>query len=410
MATNKTPTTEAFSLLRFTMAAKFDWLSSLIFGFIPVEKPGLGTFATDHRMRWYYDPKMFEENTLEELVGAGVHECYHHLFEHFSRGKNLNAKKWNMAGDYEINDGLVRETKMPSWVIQAKAAGLPEDQIAEFYYSKIPDQPFGGNGPGGGGKGDKPKPGGGHCGSSACDQPAEWEDAYTEETEYKDGEGVDPVVQEYYRRQVAEDIINSKNRGSIPGGMQRWAEKKLKSKVDWKREVRANVQSAINSIAAGMVDYSRSRRNRRQESNPDFILPGFISPSPSVGIIADTSGSMSDAMVAQIKAEVAKVLTATSADVYLVDVDCEVNHVGRVKNPNDINLKGGGGTDMRLGYEALSKIKPRIHLVVCITDGYTPWPDSPIPGTKNIIVLTVKEKGDDAPKWAKVLHAVPEED
>jgi hypothetical protein len=66
---------------------------------------------------------------------------------------------------------------------------------------------------------------------------------------------------------------------------------------------------------------------------------------------------------------------------------------------------------MRIGYKALAESKIKPDLIICITDGYTPWPKEANPRTKNIICLTTT-KGHGAegevPKWAKVIWAEAE--
>src|SRR5437764_1272375 len=43
----------------------------------------------------------------------------------------------------------------------------------------------------------------------------------------------------------------------------------------------------------------------------------------------------------------------------------------------DVQLTGGGGTDMRVGITAATRARPAPHVIVVLTDGDTPWPDEP---------------------------------
>ncbi|MGH3305853.1 MAG: VWA-like domain-containing protein [Streptosporangiaceae bacterium] len=46
-----------------------------------------------------------------------------------------------------------------------------------------------------------------------------------------------------------------------------------------------------------------------------------------------------------------------------------------------VDLVGGGGTDMGTGIAAASVLRPRPAIIVVLTDGFTPWPDEPPRGS-----------------------------
>lgn len=423
MAATKTP---ALALVRFKAAVTYPYFSTIIFGLIPheVDKDHVvKTFAVDAHMRLYYNPEMFDTCSQDELVGILIHEINHVLRGHHDRGKLLNGKLFNLAGDCEINDDIMDEKNcgvtLPKWVVTPKTYDLPNDQLAEWYYTKLLEksekdktlQQLIEQMTGTGKDGYPGKPGAGGCGSIAHGGKEEYE---VDDPNDPNNPGHSEGMVDFYRKATAEDIQHhSKTRGTVPGYLERWAKKHLKPKVDWKKELRHAVATSINAIANGMADFTRQKSSRRQASNQDFILPGFFQPIPTVGIIIDTSGSMSGKMIEQAIAETGSVLKTSRASVMLVSVDAEVHSIGQVKHPNDIKLKGGGGTDMRLGYQALETCKKKPDLIICITDGYTPWPTEANPRTKNIICLTTK-KGhgaeDQVPKWAKVIWAESEEE
>lgn len=421
MAATKTP---ALALVRFKAAVAYPYFSTIIFGLIPHEvEPdhAVKTFAVDAHMRLYYNPTMFDTCTQDELVGVLIHEINHVLRDHHGRGKLLNPELFNIAGDLEINDDIIDEKNcgvtLPEWVITPKKYSLPNDQIAEWYYHKLlekADKISVKELANGGKEGDKPvpgsKPGGGSCGSIAHGgkDPHEVDDPND-----PNNPGHTEGMVDYYRKATAEEIqAHSKTRGNVPGYLERWAKNHLKPKVDWKKELRHTISTSIRNIASGMADFTRTKPSRRQASNFDFILPGFYQPQPTVGVIIDTSGSMSNKMIEQAIAETEAVLKTSRATLLLVSVDAEVHSIGEVKNVKDIKLSGGGGTDMRLGYKALNEGKKKPDLIICITDGYTPWPKEPNPRTKNIVCLTTRQghgAESEVPKWAKVIWAESEE-
>jgi len=57
--------------------------------------------------------------------------------------------------------------------------------------------------------------------------------------------------------------------------------------------------------------------------------------------------------------------------------DTAVAPAQRVTSARQIQLVGGGGTNMGAGLEAAGLLRPRPAVTVVLTDGYTPWPSPP---------------------------------
>lgn len=383
-------TTPNFPLLRFKVSLNYPYFSSVLFNLIPVEKvndPRFETMAVDQHMRIYYNPEFLSKLTLDEAVGVVVHEVNHVLRDHLGRGKlSGDPYLWNLASDCEINDDIVRDVgcgvTLPADHIHPAQYKLPDNELAEWYFEELKKNKEAEKGRGR--WGDTFIPGGGNCGSVATGQPGPGEDPF----DGGDGSGKDnngtsnppghsKEMVDLYRKAVAEDIMqrvsNVKTRGTIPGYLEHWAKKFLKHKVDWRKEVRAVVKASINETVAGLVDYSYRRPNRRQQPGSKYILPGFVQPVPKIAMITDTSGSMSDYYLEQAHAEAAGAIAAVKSDVVFVSCDADVHFIGNIRNPNQIQYKGRGGTDMRVAYEALRNYKKsKPSLVVCITDGETP--------------------------------------
>lgn len=225
-------------------------------------------------------------------------------------------------------------------------------------------------------------------------------------------EGVDEYHADLIRQQVAVSIMQHvKNRGDVPGGYARWAENLLDPVVDWRRELAAIVRRVIANIA-GRKDYSYSRPSRRQAAmrgtGQNIIMPAMRQPAPpSVAIVFDTSGSMNDDMLTWGITEAEGVIRAVSSNgrgVQVIPVDAKVHAGKTVRRAADIELAGGGGTDMRVGINAALEARPRPQVIVVITDGYTPWPTEPIKGVTLIAALTTDTAANDVPSWAKTLH------
>ena len=130
--------------------------------------------------------------------------------------------------------------------------------------------------------------------------------------------------------------------------------------------------------AAGCHDYAYSRPGRRRI--PRIVTPALRRPLVTVAVVVDTSGSMGQSELDAALAEVKGVITAAGIGTQRLMVlacDAAVGATSRVRRVEDVQLVGGGGTDMRVGIAAAEASRPHPDVIVVFTDGYTPWPDRP---------------------------------
>lgn len=245
-----------------------------------------------------------------------------------------------------------------------------------------------------------PAPAAGRCGSCATGQMEPWEDP----PPVGGSAGIGAAEAELLRREVARQVNEHVcGRGHVPGHWMRWAEAQLHTQVNWRRQLAAAIRHAA-ADAGGAADYSYRRPSRRQGQvgRGDIIYPALRCPVPTVAIVADTSASVSDRMLAQALTEITAILRLVGhrGGVHVLAVDQTVQTCRQVFRPEQIQLAGGGGTDMGAGLKALVQLSPRPQLGIVITDGHTVWPQLPPRGIKIIVVLS----GDgQAPDWARVI-------
>jgi predicted metal-dependent peptidase len=164
-----------------------------------------------------------------------------------------------------------------------------------------------------------------------------------------------------------------------------------------------------------MVDYSYRRPSRRSESAPSVIMPTLVRPIPDVAIVCDTSGSMTGDLLGRVLAEVEGLLQRVGLrgnNVRVLTCDAQVHSLKRVSRASQIELLGGGGTDMGEGITQALALRPRPTIVVVLTDGFTPWPTETPRGAKVIVGLMENRPGmgrwvhriPAPPSWAKVVR------
>ncbi len=121
--------------------------------------------------------------------------------------------------------------------------------------------------------------------------------------------------------------------------------------------------------------------------NRRFIHQGLYLPelkNPELGLIAllvDTSGSISQQDLNEFASEMHGILTAYKTELMVIYVDAAVQGVEFIASDDtevNLELKGGGGTDYRPGYDWLHEQGHMPTAAVYLTDGYcNSFPDEP---------------------------------
>jgi len=379
---------------RFRAAAQRPYLASALYALSVVPSTHLTTMGVDRHWRLYVQAGFVDGHTVEELAGVWIHEAAHLLRDHHGRADRLptadrlDHHRVNLAQDCEINDDLVADgLTLPVWRVEPGTFGLPEGQLFEQYLPGIPRSPVI------------------HvqCGSGAHGLPVPGELSDT-----GDAPAVRPVEADAIRRQTADAIrAHVRSRGTVPAGWQRWADQIAEPVVDWRRLLTGALRQAV-AWASGAVDYTYARPARRTAALRGVILPSLRRPLPRVAIVVDTSGSMGNDELAAALSEVTGVLRAVGIRgnrVTVLACDADVHAVTRVTKAEQVQLGGGGGTDMRVGIAAARAVPDPPQIIVVLTDGYTPWPAEPT-GCRLIAGLV----GPDPtlpPSWIEAIHITP---
>ena len=345
---------------------------------------GVPTMGVDKYWRCYYNPITVSSLTDGNICAILIHEVSHLVRRHAKRALPVHDI-WNAATDMEINDNhnnmKDKSVVLPGNCYYPSTYGLQEDDIAEEYYdflikNKTKIEP------------DKDNSFGGSCSDG---EKREWE---------ADGNGNDAKSEqeaEWIIRKTAQNIKNQENYGNAPANMRLWADKILESKVNWRNKLRNLVGAIINPIRGKRFSSYKFPSRRSGE----LIFPGKFNPNPMVLVIVDTSGSMGG-LENDCMAEVKGILRSVpSRNITFVSGDVQTVTKKRIRNVNQAELGGGGGTDM--GKIIKDNWKGN-DLVIVITDGYTPWCE-PIP--KPVIACLLNEV--EVPNWIEPVFVKAED-
>jgi predicted metal-dependent peptidase len=123
-------------------------------------------------------------------------------------------------------------------------------------------------------------------------------------------------------------------------------------------------------------------------------------------VVVDTSGSMGDDDLRDAMGEITGVLRAVGIGgnrVTVLACDADVAATSRVTTVDQVVLAGGGGTDMRVGITAALRGPQQPHVIVVLTDGYTPWPDAPLSATR-VVAALIGSEAPRPPDWIETVY------
>lgn len=408
----------SFPEIRLRARALRPYFAKLLWALQPVHDEEVQTFAVDKDFRCYYSEKVVREWGLERCAAVLIHEILHLFLRHHARCAAIAAdqKLFNMAGDLEINSILWRDGLAPNPLgtdcLYPSKFGFPDELTAEEYYALLLKQQPQDDGDGDSGDGDgeadgegkqKPKPGAkpgqGKCGSCSG-QHEDWEKPGDD----PETPGQSELSKELLQRAVAGDIQKAAQtgRGTVPAGLARYAETVLApAKVPWQTVLQSQVRAALERIE-GDAALTYARPGRLTHALGEYggaMFQSYYSPKLTVGVVVDTSGSMSHEAVQACLAETQSIVEVAGGSCLFTSVDTHATSVSEIEDVRQVVLSGGGGTDMRVGIAAMEK--RRVDLCVVMSDCDTPWPSQATPFPLIICAVTASDWAiQHCPKWA----------
>lgn len=363
---------------RVALAGLFPYFDADVYTLQPVFVPGYGTLGVTPRRVLVLDPECVKKWDRETLASVLAHELGHLFQQHAERAEaipHVNRKVWNIAGDAEINDGLVTDTRLkwPWPLVVPQMYGLKPGGLAEEYYTAIMQMAAAAAAA-------PPCNCGGAAGNSGDDENGQSRASLEAELDGEFGRSEAQSAADRLATAVAMEESEAKNPGTVPGGFLRTAKDLRKpAQVRWQDQFAA-------SFRGRMADRPGSRKWTYRV--PDRHMAGIgygpghaVRPSgrattPTVVVAIDTSGSMGQAELSAGITELRHLIERAGARARFFACDAAVHTEIDVTVNTDLGAlcKGGGGTDFRPVFAAVAQMKRRPDLLVFYTDGYGPAP------------------------------------
>ena len=301
--------------------------------------------------RVYLNPEAAAGLPAAQLDGLLLHEVLHAALSHVPRRGPREKKRWNRAADLIVN-GMVAQAGLPTAAEAPRDDHLETLSVEEVYaaleHAQEEQQQQGGEG---------------DAGSDLLDGPP----ADAPPRSGKPGNSADTARRWKGTLEQARAAQSLSGKGSDPLGLHRELARLQAARLDWKSQLWRFL--ARTPVDFGGFDRRFVGRGLYLEALDDESLHALIA--------VDTSGSVDDAAVRALVAEVQGILGAyphVRAELYYADTEAYGPHpltAGSEIPPP----QGGGGTDFRPIFGKVADHEP--DLLVYLTDGYGDFPETP---------------------------------
>lgn len=361
-----------------------------------------------------------------ELDFVMMHEILHVVLQHCFRGDVEDPEAYNIAADIVVNSNIMLENGMKASSITLSKYGTSmhvapdgkegHEYTAEQVYVMLPknlnkkgNNKSHGSADGRAKKGNNKSPGSavGRAKkeiSKEQHQPVRVWDDHSRWGKYEEDDTLRDVwVKRFEDAAEAIKIRDPSNaRGLLPAFAERILKELKKTQTDWRIILNDFIQEEV-------VDYSFAPPDRRFDDSP-FFLPDFNGKEDRVEDILfmiDTSGSMSDDMIAAAYSEVKGAIDQFNGKLkgWLGFFDAAIIKPQPFSDENEFKIikpAGGGGTDFQIIFEyVFHHMSDKLPAsIIILSDGYAPFPLEKLAG--GIPVLWLLNNEEVNPPWGKV--------
>jgi len=324
----------------------------------------LPTAATDGRY-FYYNIDFVKKLSAKQCEFLFGHEVLHNVFDHLTRREERDARFFNYACDFAVNQILMDERigekiDQVQICLDAKYRGKGAEEI---YDDLMKDVQF-------------------IDADEFLKQLGELLDEHMDFDGDSDGQGNKegkgpPKYSKEELKKIRDEIkeamvaaAQASGAGRVPAALQRFINDLTEPKMDWRQMLRMNIQSIIRN------NYSFMRPNRKGW-HTGAVLPGMTNDETiDVCIALDMSGSIGDDQAKDFLTEVKGIMDEFvdySIKIWCFDTDVYNLASFTADNGNDLvnyEIKGGGGTDFDVNWNFMKEqgIEPKKFIM--FTDGY----------------------------------------
>lgn len=368
-----------FTEVKTAMLVHVPFFSSLLFDLMNVEVGkfphifgGLTPTAATDGKNIYIDQDFFQKLKLPEAVFLVCHEIGHAMWQHMARAKHykdmgfegepFDPRRWNHAGDYVINDMLVKSNigKMPEGgLIDPK---YTSDMLVEDVYRDLKDKM-------------PPQKTTTICIGNGQGQQAE-DDGNSGDTLDVHIHSVSDINDAEMKRAIQTAMEAAKAMDKLPAALERFASNFLKPQVSWQERLRYHVTRAISRDAT-----TWTRPHRRRLVTQGVYLPTYTGfGAGDVVVVVDTSGSIGEHELNTFFSELDDILTTCNpTGITLIGCDAAISSIhhlmaGDSLKDNPPKLGGGGGTSFRPPFEWVDKEGATPSALIYFTDMYGDFP------------------------------------
>lgn len=349
---------------RVAMLLKYPFWGPLAARFKLEECDWCPTIATDGR-KFYYNAEFVQKLDEQEMIFGFAHELGHIIFDHMTRRGDRRPEVWNMAGDYVINNMLVREnigrqiTTVPI-LVDPKYTGKTADEVYDELMANAVEIKMTFDT---------------HLDPDGDDQEGDGDGSGKD----KDGKGrpkMKPLTEEEKKalrdewREAVIQAAKDAGAGNCPGDIKRLVKDLTEPVMDLKDLLRIQFSGSLKS------DYTWIKPNRKAW-HTGAILPGQLPGEELDVVIAlDASGSINDRMLQDFLGMVQGSLDQfTSYRVRIVSFDTSVYNEDTFtsddgRDMSEYNITGGGGTSFECVWQWMKDNEIQPHQLVMFTDGY----------------------------------------
>ena len=234
------------------------------------------------QFKMLYNPDFFEDMEERKVKGVLIHEFYHLIFKHVTsrRPENIPMIVWNIATDLAINSMIGADNLPDNCCIPGgkQFEDYPLGKTAEFYLEMMKDDEQFGDGKGG----FKDMEGEDGSDLGNFDDHGGWDELTEDERQMVEERAKDIM------EKAAKDANNSgRGWGSVSNGIKRDIMERLKTRVNWKKVLRAFIGAAQRA--------DKSNTMRRINRRFPYIHAGRkVNRVANIAISIDQSGSVSD--------------------------------------------------------------------------------------------------------------------